>query len=227
MADQLLAAVATNPLLQSGFASLDPQQLFYGPGGKTRVSVINLAGLASDEAKQAFVNQLQMTLFTWIKQHPSPTGRLYVIDEAQNFAPSGHVVASSASASALAAQARKYGLGMIFATQHPKGIENRIVQNCMTHVYGRMNAPNTIEAIKGMMAAKGGAADNIGKLSTGEFYFTTAKYEHPMQLRTPLCLSWHPQNPPTAEEIVRKAQVCRRSMNAETSESQASSVAAE
>jgi hypothetical protein len=27
-------------------------------------------------------------LFTWIKKHPSTTGRLYAIDEAQNFAPS-------------------------------------------------------------------------------------------------------------------------------------------
>jgi hypothetical protein len=228
MADQLLAAVATNPLLQSGFASLDPQQLFYGLGGKTRVSVINLAGLTSDEAKQAFVNQLQMTLFTWIKQHPSPTGRLYVIDEAQNFAPSGHVVASSASASALAAQARKYGLGMIFATQHPKGIENRVVQNCMTHVYGRMNAPNTIEAIKEMMTAKGGAADDIGKLSTGEFYFTTAKYERPVLIHTPLCLSWHPQNPPTADEIVRKARACRQQIrSSERDEDNSSVIAAE
>ena len=33
-----------------------------------------------------------------------------------------------------AAQARKYGLGMIFATQLPKGIDNRIVSNCTTHV---------------------------------------------------------------------------------------------
>ena len=59
-----------------------------GRGGKTRISVINLSGSAATRAKQAFVNRLQMALFTWIKQNPSPTGRLYVLDEAQNFAPS-------------------------------------------------------------------------------------------------------------------------------------------
>ena len=43
---------------------------------------------------------------------------------------------------------------MIFATQLPKGIDNRIVSNCMTHVYGRMSAPATIEANRELMAAK-------------------------------------------------------------------------
>jgi DNA helicase HerA-like ATPase len=57
--------------------------------------------------------------------------------------------------------ARKYGLGMIFATQLPKGIDNKFVSNCTTHVYGRMSAPATIDATKELMAAKGGAADDI------------------------------------------------------------------
>jgi DNA helicase HerA-like ATPase len=163
----MLATIATNPLLKSSGASLDPERLFRGPGGKTRVSVINLSGLASDETRQFFVNQLQMTLFTWIKQHPSSTGRLYVLDEAQNFAPSQAGTACKASVRALAAQARKYGLGMIFATQLPKGIDNAIVSNCTTHVYGRMSSPATIEAAKELMAAKGGAADDIGRLTRG------------------------------------------------------------
>jgi hypothetical protein len=78
IADQLHAAIAMNPLLQSAGEPLDPGTLFEGPGGKTRVSVINLAGLASPEARDSFVNRLQMSLFTFIKDNPSPTGRLYV-----------------------------------------------------------------------------------------------------------------------------------------------------
>ena len=101
-----------------------------------------------------------MSLFTFIKRNPNPTGCLYVIDEAQNFAPSGAGTACKASALSLAAQARKYGLGMIFATQTPKGVDNKIVSNCTTHVYGRMNAPATIDAIHELMAAKGAAASS-------------------------------------------------------------------
>jgi hypothetical protein len=205
IANQLLAVIATNPLLQSSGPSLDPEQLFHGTRNKTRISVISLAGLGSDEARQSFVNQLQMTLFTWIKQNPSPTGRLYVMDEAQNFAPSQTRTACKASVRSLAAQARKYGLGMIFATQLPKGIDNAIVSNCTTHVYGRMSSPATIQATQELMSAKGGAADDIARLTRGEFYFSTDGFNHPVKVRTPLCLSWHPANPPTADEVIKKA----------------------
>src|ERR1700731_964028 len=62
MADELKAAVATNPLLKATGRLRDPKRLFYGPDPmRPRISVINLSGLASDEAKQDFVNRLQMT----------------------------------------------------------------------------------------------------------------------------------------------------------------------
>lgn len=206
MADQLRAAIATNPLLRSEGQQLDPQLLFHGPDGdRTRVSVINLSGLPSENAREAFVNQLQMALFTWVKKYPSPTGRLYVLDEAQNFAPSQVGTACRASTRALAAQARKYGLGMVFATQLPRGIDSGIVSNCTTHVYGRMSAPATIQATRELMAAKGGDADDLAKLEKGVFYFSTEGLPRPVKIRTPLCLSWHPANPPTVEEVVRRA----------------------
>ncbi|MEJ2229392.1 MAG: ATP-binding protein, partial [Alphaproteobacteria bacterium] len=206
IANQLRAAIATNPLLRSDGEKLDPAKLFHGANSKTRVSVINFCGLASQEARQAFVNQLQMALFTWIKQNPSEAGRLYVLDEAQNFAPSLTKTACKASAQSLAAQARKYGLGMILATQLPKGIDNGIVSNCTTHIYGRMSSPTTITAIKELMAAKGGAQEDIGKLNSGEFYFSTIGISRPIKIKTPLCLSWHASTPPTAEEVMSKAR---------------------
>ncbi len=206
IADQLRATIATSPLMQSQGASLDPQSLFHSAAGKTRISVINFSGLASDEARQSFANQLQMSLFTWIRRNPSPTGRLYVLDEAQNFAPSQKSTPCKESTVSLAAQARKYGLGMIFATQTPKGIDNKIVSNCTTHFYGRMSAPATIEATRELMAAKGGAADDIGRLNRGEFYFSTEATGRPIKICTPLCLTWHPANPLAAEEVVAKAR---------------------
>jgi DNA helicase HerA-like ATPase len=206
IADQFRAAIAVNPLLRSTGQTPDPSILFEAPSGRTRISVINLSGLASEEARNSFVNRLQMSLFTFIKRRPSVTGRLYVVDEAQNFVPSASGTACKASALSLVAQARKYGLGMIFATQTPKGIDNKIVSNCTTHVYGRMSAPATIDAIRELMAAKGGAADDVGKLSRGEFYFSTEGSPRPIKVRTPLCLSWHPPNPPPADEVIQKAR---------------------
>jgi DNA helicase HerA-like ATPase len=203
----LRAAIATNPLLQSRGAPLDPEVLFGTDTGSTRISVINFSGLASDEARQSFVNQLQMSLFTWIKRNPSATGRLFVLDEAQNFAPSMKMTPCKESTLALAAQARKYGLGMMFATQTPTGIDNKIVSNCTTHFYGRMSSPATIAATRGLLEAKGGGgSEDVARLSRGEFYFSTEAVARPIRIRTPICLTWHPANPLTANEVVEKAR---------------------
>jgi DNA helicase HerA-like ATPase len=210
IADQLRAAIAMNPLLKSIGEPLDPRTLFESSSAKTRISVINLSGFAGEEARASFVNRLQMALFTFIKRNPSRSGRLYVIDEAQNFAPSGAGTACKASTLSLVAQSRKYGLGMIFATQTPKGIDNKVVSNCTTNMYGRMNAVATIDAVRDLMAAKGGAADDIGKLPQGEFYFSTEGSPRPFKVRTSLCLSWHPPNPPTLEEVIQKARSKRQ-----------------
>ena len=209
MAEELKASVATNPLLKTTGPVLDPHLLFHGQdAGRTRVSVINLSGLASDEAREDFVNRLQMTLFGWVKKHPSPSGMLYVIDEAQNFIPSGAGALSKTSGVQLVAQARKYGLGMIAVTQAPKGIDNKVVSNCTTQFLGKQNSPTDQQSIKGMIAATGGSADDVGKLAAGEFYFKTEKSGKPFKLKTPICLSYHPPNPPTPEEVVARAKSC-------------------
>jgi DNA helicase HerA-like ATPase len=174
--------------------TLDPAVLFTAANaGKTRISVINFAGLHSDTSRQDFTNQLQMALFTYIRKHPSETPRLYVLDEAQNFAPAIGTTASKASAKALAAQARKFGLGMIFATQAPKGIDTNIVSNCTTHFYGRMNSPELTDSTKEMMAARGKAAQDLGALTTGTFYYSTEHMPYPIKLKTPLCLRVRPE----------------------------------
>jgi hypothetical protein len=205
MADQLRAAKVNHPLLEARGQSLDPQVLFGGTRGKTRVSVINFSGLPSDEAKQSFVNQLQMSLFSWIKRSPSRDGCLYVMDEAHFFAPSQKTVPSKESALSLVRQARKYGLGMIFATQALKDIDNRMISNCTTHFYGKMNSPAAIQAVATLLANKGGSGEEIARLATGEFFLATEDLRRPTKIRTQLCLSWHPASPPVAEEIVAKA----------------------
>jgi hypothetical protein len=202
MSDQLRAKIAVNPLLNAAGQPLDPAVLFTASRpGATRISVVNFAGLAADASKQDFVNQLQMALFTWIKRHPSATPRLYVCDEAQNFAPSQGSTASKASAVALAQQGRKFGLGMIFATQAPKGIDTNIVSNCLTHFYGRMSSPALLDATEDMIKSRGGTARDLGALTFGLFYFSTEGTPAPVKVKAPLCLSYHPANPATPEEV--------------------------
>jgi hypothetical protein len=217
MADELKAAIASNPLFAAPGPPLDPRLLFTSAaGGKTRVSVINLSGLPTDEGRQDFVNQLQMALFAFIKRNPPRSGLvgLYVMDEAQIFAPSQASTACKDSTIALAAQARKYGLGMLFATQVPKNIDNKIISNCTTQFYGKMSAPASIQATQELIQSRGGTGNDIGTLWTGQFYFATEGMAAPERIQTTLCLSHHPAAPLTAQEVLQRARSSRAALPA-------------
>jgi hypothetical protein len=209
LAQTLTATMVNDPLFGGAGTPMDPGLLFTpSPGKRARISVISLIGLPSDDVRQSFVNQLQMALFAWIKKHPAgdrPLLGLLVMDEAQTLAPSGAMTACTQSTLALASQARKYGLGLAFATQSPKALHNRIPGNAATQFYGLLNSPTQVEAVREMAKAKGGDVPDISRLSSGEFYLA-AEGAAPRKLRTPLCLSYHPRSPLTTEEVIARAR---------------------
>ena len=209
MAETLQAARINDPLFGGEGEAADPAVLLTpAPGKHARVSVISFVGLPDDKQRQSFVNQLQMALFSWAQRNPTkdkPLGGLFVMDEAQNFAPSGRMTACTQSTLALVSQARKYGLGLVFATQAPKGLHNRIPGNATTQFFGKMQAPAQIAAAKDFASAKSGRVDDIASLGPGEFYVTSD--ELPLQkVRTRLCLSHHPPSPLTEEEVIGRAR---------------------
>jgi DNA helicase HerA-like ATPase len=213
MAETLKAAMVTDPLFGGEGTAADPGVLLTPPPGKrARVSVISFVGLSSDEQRQSFVNQLQMALFAWIKRHPAgdrPLGGLFVMDEAQTLAPASGKTPCTASSIALASQARKYGLGLVFATQSPKGLHNQISGNATTQFFGLLNAPAQIDAARELAQAKGGRLPDIGLLGSGQFYAAGEGFSF-VKVRTPLCLTHHPKAPLSPEEVVERAADGRR-----------------
>ena len=217
MADDLNAQLAINPLLRSSGPVLDPAILFGGANGKTRISVISFVGLPTLDEQRQFLNQLAMTLFSWIKKNPArehqPLRGLLVIDEARDFIPSQETTPCLGSIQRLAAQARKYGLGVIFATQNPKGIDNKITGQCSTQWYGKMNSPAAIDAVRDLLQSQGAASnDDVGALKTARFYVHNADHLHPpMKLATPMCLSAH-TGPMEPDQVLEKARLSRESV---------------
>ena len=209
LAQTLMAEMVVDPLFGGEGVAFDPGHLLTPPFGKhARVSVISMVGLQGDEQRQSFVNQLQMALFAWIKQHPAgdrPLGGLFVMDEAQSLAPSGAMTACTQSTLALASQARKYGLGLVFATQAPKGLHNRIAGNATTQFFGLLNAPAQIDAAREMARAKGGDVPDISRLKTGQFYVAGEGLAL-TKVQAPNCLSYHPKSPLTTEEVIDRAR---------------------
>lgn len=209
LAENLDVARINDPLFGGAGESADPGVLLTPASGKrTRVSIISFVGLPGEEKRQSFVNQLQMALFSWIKRNPArdrPLGGLLVMDEAQTLAPSGPVTACTRSTLMLASQARKYGLGLIFATQAPKGLHSQIPGNAATQFFGRLNAPAHIEAAREMARFKGGDVPDISRLSSGQFYVAVDGQPF-RKARTALCLSHHPASPLSTEDVVARAR---------------------
>ncbi|GAA1665532.1 DUF87 domain-containing protein [Glycomyces endophyticus] len=205
IASTLQAAVINDRVFGGAGSPLDPGVLLTPPDGKrARISVVNFMGLPTDEQRQGFVNQLELALFSWAKRNPAvdrPLSGLLVLDEAQTLAPSSGSTLCLDSTLALVSQARKYGLGMLFATQAPKGIHNRIVGNCATHWYGRINAPSQIAAATEVAQTKGGSSVDLAHLSAGQFYLA-ADGSPTERVNVPMCFSHHPSTAPTAEEIL-------------------------
>jgi hypothetical protein len=206
LAQRLEAARVNDPLFGGKGEPADPGRLLTAsPGKRARVSVISMIGLSEDQ-RPGFVNQLQMALFSWIKKHPAgdrPLGGLFVMDEAQNLVSSGRATASTESTLKLVSQARKYGLGLLFATQAPKGLHNQIPGNATTQFFGLMSSPAQIDAVRSLARAKGGDVPDIGRLAAGEFYVAT-EGRAPRKIRTPMCLSRH-SGPLTEEEVIARA----------------------
>jgi hypothetical protein len=205
IASTLRAAMINDRVFAGAGRPLDPNVLLTPSAGrKARVSVVNFIGLPTEEQRQGFVNQLELALFSWAKRHPAvdrPLSGLLVLDEAQTLAPSSGPSLCLGSTLALASQARKYGLGMLFATQAPKGVHNRIVGNCATHWYGRINAPSQIAAANEVAQSRGGTSVDLARLSAGQFYLA-ADGRPTERVDVPMCLTHHPSTAPTVEEIL-------------------------
>jgi DNA helicase HerA-like ATPase len=172
------------------------------------VSVISMVGLSDGTQREGFVNQLQMALFAWIKRNPAgdrPLGGLLVMDEAQNFAPSGRTTVATRSTLALSSQARKYGLGLVYATQAPRGLNPNIPGNAATQLFGLLNAPVQIAVAKEMARVKGGLVPDISRLRAGNFYAALEGTAF-QKITTPWCLSQHPNSPLTTEEVLELAR---------------------
>ncbi|ROP38191.1 ATP-binding protein [Saccharothrix texasensis] len=209
LAETLRAAMVNDPLLGGTGEPTDPAVLLTPtPGKRARISVISFIGLPSEEQRQGFVSQLQLEVFAWIKRNPAvdrPLGGLVVMDEAQTIAPSTGQTASTRTTILLASQARKYGLGLLLATQAPKGVHNQVVGNATTQFFGRLNSPTQVAAANEMARAKGSSVGDISRLGRGRFYVTAEDFGFRL-MRTPLCLSHHPPSPLRLEEVLDRAR---------------------
>lgn len=206
MADTLDAAMVSDPIFRESDTHADPGMLLTpSPGKSARISVISFVGLSGNGSAQ-FVSRLQGALFSWFRAHPTrdrPLGGLFVMDEAQNFVPSGPSTPSTDSTVELIRQIRKYGLGVVLASQTPRGINNQALGNTANQFIGRLTAPAQIGAAQDMARSRNSSIDNLGNLTSGTFY-AAGEGTAFTKVEVPFCISHH-AGPLHEDEVIERA----------------------
>ncbi len=107
--------------------------------GKTRLSVIYLNTLNSQEDKEFFVAALTERLYAWMLRNPSSAPQvLFYIDEVAPFIPPVRKPACKPALSLMFKQARKYGVSCLMATQNPADVDYKAMAQFGTWALGRL-----------------------------------------------------------------------------------------
>jgi len=133
---------------------IDIGAMFEPRDGRTRLSVIYLNGLATQEDKNFFVSVFTQELYRWMLDNPSEDlqGLLYM-DEVAPFLPPVKQTACKDILKLVFKQARKYGIGYLIATQNPGDIDYTALAQFGTWGLGRLIARQDRDKVEGAIKA--------------------------------------------------------------------------
>ena len=121
--------------------------------GKTRISVIYLNTLSTQEEKEFFVSSITQLMYQWMLLNPLKGGQeglqcLYYLDEIAPYIPPVKKPACKESLMLLFKQARKYGIGCLIATQNPGDIDYKAIAQFSTTNLGSLTQKQDLRKIQ-------------------------------------------------------------------------------
>lgn len=117
--------------------------------GKSRISVIYLNTLHSQEDKEYFVAALVQQLYTWMLDNPSQSPQaLFYIDEVAPYIPPVRKPACKDGLSLLFKQARKYGVCCLMATQNPADVDYKAMSQFGSWALGRLTTRQDLKKVQ-------------------------------------------------------------------------------
>ncbi|MHA1861875.1 MAG: ATP-binding protein, partial [Candidatus Ranarchaeia archaeon] len=169
------------------------------PSGKTPVNIIYLNTLNDQEDKLFFLAILARELYNWMLKHPSNKLQLFFyIDEiAPYLPPHPYTPPPKTMLKMIFKQARKYGVGLVAATQNPTDLDYKALAQVSTWALGRMMTKQDIDRVRHILRAISPAhvdkiADTLPKLKVGEFLFLCPDvFKDVIPLKTRWLLSEH------------------------------------
>jgi hypothetical protein len=168
--------VGTSSLMFQMGVQIDINLFLDNSDGKVPVNIIYLNTLASENDKQFFLATLFKELYCWMLKNPSNDLRmLFYVDEISPYIPPYPRNPPPKNAyTLLFKQARKYGIGLVAATQNITDIDYKALAQVNTWCLGRMMTTQDIARVQKIIQSIDPAhADTILRklpsLRTGEF----------------------------------------------------------
>jgi hypothetical protein len=166
--------VGMRRMLMTAGQSINIDRLFERRPGRSRLNVIYLNGLPTQEDKDFFVSVFMQKLYRWMLSNPSEDlqGILYM-DEIAPLLPPVRKTASKEIMRRVFKQARKYGIGCLIATQNPGDIDYTALAQFGTWGLGRLIAKQDRDKVEGAIKALTPNAksivDSLAGSKIGEF----------------------------------------------------------
>ncbi len=179
---------ANAPLLQE-LVYLDEIQIFAERGTKLeelvqkgKMTILNLRGTSPD-ISELIVNRIMTSLFEMRKINAIPP-MLVVVDEAVNYCPQQGSTACSKIMRTIAAEGRKFGLGMVIITQRAAKIDKNVLSQCGTQIILKITNPLDLKAVTSSVEGlTAGTTEEIQQLPLGIAIVCGAGLQVPLFLR--------------------------------------------
>ncbi|MBA3046347.1 MAG: ATP-binding protein [Candidatus Thermoplasmatota archaeon] len=149
---------------------------------KGKMTILNLKGTAPDIAG-LIVNRVLTSLFEMRKINAIPP-MLVVVDEAVNYCPQQGSTAASKIIRTIAAEGRKFGLGMVVITQRAAKIDKNVLSQCGTQIILKITNPLDLKAvISSVEGLTAGTTEEIQQLPLGIAIVCGAGLQVPLFIR--------------------------------------------
>lgn len=122
--------------------------------GKSRLSIIYLNTLTSQEDKEIFISLLCSALYQWmLTLDGEQLWGMFYMDEVAPYMPPVRNPASKQGLMMLMRQARKYGLCCLLATQSPGDIDYKALGQVGTMAFGRISGERALGKVEPILRA--------------------------------------------------------------------------
>ena len=149
-----------------------------------RLVIVDLQGL-SNEARQIIVALLSSQILAAASSKTEPTRPCFVVyEEGHNFAPAGGNSISRGVIKQIAAEGRKFGVGMAIISQRPSKLDADVTSQCNTLITMRIKNPDDQRFIvKSTEQLSQADIDELSSLSTGEALISGRSIPAPLLVR--------------------------------------------